>query len=370
MNIPFVDLKAQYEEIGEEIDRAAASVISKTAFIGGPFVKDFEQAFAAFCGAEHCIGTGNGTDALYLALRCAGVGEGDRVIVPANSFIATSEAVTQTGAQVVFCDVDDKTHTIDIPILKSLVTPEVKAIIPVHLYGHPADMDPIMELAEANKMVVVEDAAQAHGALYRGKPVGTIGHAGCFSFYPGKNLGAYGDAGAVVTNDSKLSQKIRMTANHGRSDKYDHLFEGINSRLDGLQASILSTKLKHLPKWTDMRRRNAGLYNDLLKGTGVTTPPESSHVRSVYHLYVIRVPDGKRDALRAYLSDKGVATGIHYPIALPLLKAYARLGHGPEDFPRASAQSADILSLPMYPELSEAQITYICEHTRDFFAEK
>ena len=366
MKIPLVDLKAQYQQIKREMDQAIQEVISTTAFVGGPFVAAFEKAFAAFCSSPFCVGVGNGTDALYLAMKCAGVGHGDEVIVPANSFIATSEAVTLTGARVVFCDIDPQTYALDVSQLERLISSQTRVIIPVHLYGHPADMDPILNIAEAHHLMVIEDAAQAHGAEYNGKRVGTLGHMACFSFYPGKNLGAYGDGGAVVTHDPGLAEKVKMTANHGRTQKYDHLFEGVNSRLDAMQAAVLQTKLKYLESWTEQRRAHARRYSSLLEGAGVITPFESPNVRAVYHLYVIRVEGGKRDALRDYLNEQGISTAIHYPIALPELKAYAYLGLGPNDFPVASRYSKEILSLPMYPELTEEQINYVAQNIRQF----
>jgi dTDP-4-amino-4,6-dideoxygalactose transaminase len=374
MIVPFVDLATQYNSIKPEIDNAIATVIAKTAFIGGPHLKTFEADFAKFCDVKHCIGVGNGTDAITIALKALGVGPGDEVLTVANSFIATSEAITTAGAQVVFVDINPKTYNIDPNKLEDCLKKRLqsspssrpKAIIPVHLYGQPADMDPILEIARKFNLKVVEDCAQAHGATYKGKTIGSIGDMACFSFYPGKNLGAYGDAGAIVTNDEELAIKARMIANHGRVQKYDHDMEGVNSRLDGIQAAILGVKLPHLPQWTDMRRKNAYLYNDLLKGSWVTTPVEISGVKAVYHLYVVRVPDGRREALQAYLKENGIATGIHYPIALPNLNAYAYLNHSKDDFPEATKASVEILSLPMYPELEAAQIEYVAEKIKAF----
>jgi len=377
MNIPFVDLKAQYKSIKEEIDKAIADVIENTAFIGGPFVKAFEGAFAKFCNVKHCIGVGNGTDALFIALKALGIGPGDEVITVANSFIATSEAITMTGARVAFIDIDPKTYNMDPNKLDdylkkrftsnvSRLTPQPKAIIPVHLFGQPADMDPILEIARKYNLKVIEDAAQAHGATYKGKRIGSIGDMACFSFYPGKNLGAYGDAGAIVTNDDNLALKARMLANHGRVEKYNHEVEGFNSRLDGLQAAILSVKLRHLPEWSDRRRENAYLYNDYLKNTEVVTPVEIDDVKAVYHLYVVRVKDGVRPKLQEYLKSNGISTGIHYPIALPNLKAYSYLNHSEHDFPEATKASKEILSLPMFPELTQDQIRYICETIKTY----
>ncbi|MCK5704603.1 MAG: DegT/DnrJ/EryC1/StrS family aminotransferase, partial [Cyclobacteriaceae bacterium] len=267
MNIPFVDLKSQYKSIKNEIDPVIFDVISNGAFIGGAYHKNFETAFAKFCNAKHCVGVGNGTDALFIALKTLGIKEGDEVITVANSFIATSEAITMTGAKVVFVDINPQTYNIDVKKIEEKITPKTRAIIPVHLYGQPADMDPIMEIAQNYNLKVIEDAAQAHGAVYKGRTTGSIGDLACFSFYPGKNLGAYGDAGAIVTDDENLAIKARMIANHGRVEKYNHEMEGVNSRLDGLQAAILNVKLKLLPEWTENRRKNAYLYNKHLKDT-------------------------------------------------------------------------------------------------------
>lgn len=377
MDIPLVDLKAQYLSIKEDIDTEIKEVISKMAFVGGSYVKEFEQAFAAFCGVRHCIGVGNGTDALYIAMKCLGIGPGDEVIVPANSFIATSEAVTMTGARVAFVDIDPRTYNMDPNLLADLLKTrnsqsatrnQVKAIVPVHLFGQPADMDPILALAKEYGLKVVEDAAQAHGAVYKGRKIGSIGDAACFSFYPGKNLGAYGDGGAVLTNNDDLAVKVRMMANHGRIGKYDHDFEGVNSRLDGLQAAILGAKLKHLEEWTEKRRRNAFWYNEYLKETDLVLPKEIDDVRAVYHLYVVRIKNGKREKLQEYLNAKGISTGIHYPIALPKLKAYFYLELNEGSFPEATKASQEILSLPMFPELRENQIEYVAASIKEFLS--
>ena len=357
--IPFVDLKAQYQSIKPEIDSAIAAVISETAFVGGPHVKAFEDAFARYCGVTQCVGVANGTDALFIALRALGIGPGDEVITVANSFVATSEAIRMAGAQVVFVDIDPVTMNIDVTKIEAKITPRTKAIIPVHLYGQPADMAPIRALADAHRLRIVGDAAQAHGALYRGQPIARLADITCFSFYPGKNLGAYGDAGALVTDNAEWAAAARMFANHGRTKKYDHDFEGVNSRLDGLQAAILSVKLRHLDQWSEGRRRNARLYNEALVGTGLLTPKEIDDCRAVYHLYVVRVPGGGREALQQHLSEVGVSTGIHYPIALPYLNAYRYLGHGADDFPEARRASGEILSLPMFPELTEEQVLQV-----------
>ena len=363
--IPFVDLKAQYDSIKQEIDAAIAAVIKQTAFIGGPFVKEFEDAFARYCGTDHCVGVANGTDALYVALRAIGVGPGDEVITAANTFVATSEAIKMAGAQVVFCDCDPITYNTDVTKLEAKITPRTKAIIPVHLYGQPADMDPILALAKKHNLRVVGDAAQAHGAMYKGRPIAALADITCYSFYPGKNLGAYGDGGALVTNNAEWANAARMFANHGRTKKYDHDLEGINSRLDGIQAAILSVKLRYIERWTESRRHNANRYNALLKGKGVVTPEELGDVRAVYHLYVVRVPAEHREAFQESLKAAGVDTGIHYPIALPYLNAYRHLGHTDADFPVAFRTAREIVSLPMFPELTEEQLQHVANAVAD-----
>jgi dTDP-4-amino-4,6-dideoxygalactose transaminase len=370
-NVPFLDLNRQYASIKEDIDQAIRDVIAESAYIGGSFVDRFERAFANFCGTKYCVGVANGTDALCLALKALGVGPGDEVIVPANTFIATSEAVTLAGASVVFVDIDPLTYNIDPAQIEAKVTGRTRAVIPVHLYGRPADMDAIIAIARKHNLLVIEDAAQAHGALYKGTRIGSIGDAACFSFYPGKNLGAYGDAGAVVTNDEAVASKLRMLANHGRIDKYNHGVEGMNSRLDGLQAAILSVKLAHLDEWTQLRRDRARLYSQLLANSEVVVPVETPEFVSVYHLYVIRVRADARDDLRDFFQQCGVSTGIHYPIALPNLTAYAHLNHDRDAFPEATRASQEILSLPIYPELQDSDIEYVCRALSRFFgAEK
>jgi len=366
MNIPFVDLKSQYLSIKEEIDEAIHNVIEKTAFVGGPFVNEFEARFGEFCNAEHCIGVGNGTDALYIALKCLGIGEGDETITAANSFIATSEAITRTGAKVIFCDIDPETYTINSGFIEDKITEKTKAVIPVHLYGQPADMDKINQVAKKNNLFVIEDAAQAHGAKYNGNIVGTLGDIACFSFYPGKNLGAYGDGGAVVTNDEELAKKCRMFANHGRIEKYNHEIEGINSRLDGIQASLLNVKINYLIDWNKKRNKNAKNYNERLSDIKeIVTPKIAPDYECVFHLYVIRTP--KRNQLREFLKDNGIFTGIHYPVALPFLQAYRYLGYNRGDFPVSSSYQDEILSLPMFPELTLEQIEYVIQKIREFF---
>lgn len=366
MKVPFVDLKAQYATIREEIDNAISQVISDCAFINGKYVKEFEAAFADFSQAQNCIAVGNGTDALYIALRALGIGNGDEVITVANSFVATSEAITMTGARVVFVDCDPSTYLIDADKVAAAVTPRTKAILPVHLYGQPADMDALKSIASEHNLFIVEDAAQAHGAAIDGRVAGGLGDIACFSFYPGKNLGAYGDAGAIVTNNNDLAAKCRMIANHGRMDKYDHEFEGVNSRMDGLQGAILNVKLKHLASWSDRRIAAAKAYTDRLAGSPIITPTVRENVRHVYHLYVVRVKE--RESVQAQLKEAGIASGIHYPIALPNLKAYQYLGHGPQDFPVATQYSGEILSLPMFPEITGDQIDHVCDALLNIFS--
>jgi len=361
--IPFVDLKAQYDSIKDEIDGAIQSVLNNTSFIMGEELKKFEEEFAQFCNVKHAIGVANGSDALILALRACGIGEGDEVITVPHTFISTAEAISNVGGKVVFVDIDPKTYTIDISKIEEKITGRTKAIIPVHLYGQSIDMDTIMELAKKYNLKVIEDAAQAHGAEYKGKKVGSIGDVGCFSFYPGKNLGAYGDAGAVVANSEEIAEKIKLFRNHGRiTKKYEHDIEGYSSRLDNLQAAILRVKLRHLTKWNNMRRRNAKKYNELLNNIGgITTPYEADYAKHVYHLYVIRIEKEKRDKLREELKSKGIATGIHYPIPLHLQPAYNYLGYKKEDFPITEKACQEILSLPMFAELKEKQIIKIVE---------
>ena len=366
MKIPFVDLKSQYLSIREEIQYALNSVIDNSAFIGGNFVEKFESDFAAFCGSKYCIGVGNGTDAIFLSLKSLGVGRGDEVITAANSFIATSEAISLAGAKVVFCDVREDTRNIDTDLLEGKITSKTKAIIPVHLYGQPADMERIVEIAKNNNLYVIEDCAQAHGAKYKGKRVGTFGIIGCFSFYPGKNLGAYGDGGAIITDNQELGEKIRMYANHGRSRKYYHEVEGVNSRLDGIQAAILNVKLKYLNEWNFKRNTNAKIYNEKFQGNkDIITPLVPDDRNHMFHLYVVRSKE--RDKLKRFIEDNEISCGIHYPIALPNLKAYSYLGHKHEDFPVSSKLQEEILSLPMFPELTEEQIDYIVSIIEKFF---
>ncbi|MDK2821946.1 MAG: hypothetical protein PWP31_1911 [Clostridia bacterium] len=356
--IPFVDLKAQYSSIKEEIDEALQRVIASAEFIGGSYVSKFEEEFAAYVGVKHCVGVGNGTDGLYIALKAVGVGVGDEVIVPANTFIGTAEAVSLTGARVVFADCDPKTYTVTVDTVSKVITSKTRAIVPVHLYGNPAPIIELCEFAEKNNLFVIEDAAQAHGAMYKGAHIGSFGDAAVFSFYPGKNLGAYGDAGCIVTNNDEIAKYARMYSNHGRIKKYDHEFEGVNSRLDGIQAAVLSVKLKYLPQWTEKRRWLARKYSQLLSELPVVLPVETTGGMHVYHLFVIRLKN--RDIVKEKLAEMGIKTGVHYPVALPNLKAYEYLKGG-NACPVSELFSREILSLPMYPELAESQLARVCE---------
>src|SRR6266480_3621514 len=364
MKIPFVDLHAQYLTIKHEIDRAIAEVIARSAYIRGPHVDAFEEAWARTLGVKRCVSCANGTDALYIALRALDVEPGDEVITSAHSWISTSEAITQVGGIVVFCDTEEETFTIDPIDIEAKIRPATVGIIPVHLYGQPADMDAIMAVARKHNLWVIEDCAQAHLARYNGQFVGTFGKVATFSFYPGKNLGAYGDAGCLVTNDDQLADSMATFARHG--GKGDHVMEGINSRMDGLQAAILNTKLPHLPAWTGRRRRVAALYNELLKDVDdVITPKVGFDRDHVYHLYVIRTEN--RDALRKHLTQAGISTVLNYPKALPFYPAYAYLGHVSQDFPAAYFNQSRILSLPIYPEMSEEATTHVANTISHFW---
>lgn len=358
MRVPFVDLQSQYETLRPAIQQRINDVLDTTSFIHGGQVRQFEQDFAAYVGAAHALGVGNGTDALYLALRASGVGPGDEVITAANTFIATTEAITGVGATIVLVDVDPVSYTIDPERVAEAVTPRTKAIIPVHLYGQPADMNAIMAIAARHGLVVVEDACQAHGARYEGQRVGTIGDIGCFSCYPGKNLGAYGDAGIMVTNDDGLAGRLRLLANHGSETKYVHEIEGWNSRLDTIQAAVLGVKLPYLDAWNDARRRHAERYSALLTGAEVRTPV-IRHGDHVWHLYVIET--AHRAELVARLQERGIASGVHYPVPLHLQPAYRRLGLGAGSFPITERAASRILSLPMFPELSVEQIELVAD---------
>ena len=363
-NVPFVDLGVQYRAISAEIDDAISKVIQDADFILGREVRLFEEEFAEFCDSSYAVGVDSGTSALELALRAFDIGPGDEVITAANSFIASALGISHAGAKPVLVDVDPFTYTLDVKALERAITRRTKAIIPVHLYGHPAHMGPIRQLADRHGLVVIEDACQAHGASYKGKRVGSLGHSAAFSFYPGKNLGAYGDGGMVVTKDRKIADRLEMLRNYGQKEKYKHLFRGYNRRLDTMQAAILRVKLKYLEKWNAARRWNAKLYQKHLEGSGVVVPGEAGGAESVWHLYVIRTE--RRDALKEHLVSKGINASIHYPIPIHLQPAYQDLGYKRGDFPVTEAYADRILSLPMYPELSDRQVEFISQTVCEF----
>lgn len=362
--IPLVDLAAQHAALREELQEAMDRVIASSAFIQGPDVRAFEEEFAAYCGARYGVGVGSGTAALQLSLLAVGVEPGDEVITVPFTFIATAEAIAQVGAWPVFVDVDPYTMTMDPKLLEEAVTPCTRAIIPVHLYGQCAEMDPILEVASRYGLKVVADAAQAHGAEYRGRRVGSLADASIFSFYPGKNLGALGDAGMVLTDQPSVADKVRMLADHGRREKYLHEIEGFGHRLDTLQAAILRVKLRYLERWTEARRRHARRYTELLAGTPVCTPHEGPHMRHVYHLYVIRTP--QREALLQHLRARGVGAGVHYPVPLHRQPVYRKRGYGSLHMPESERAAAEVLSLPMYPELRESQIEDVARMVKEY----
>lgn len=369
MQIPFVNLKVQYESIKDEINIAIQEVIKSCAFAGGPFVEKFEKNFASFCQCRCAIGVGSGTEALWLTLMALGIGSGDEVITVPNTFIATAEAISLCGAKPVFVDIDETTHTMDPILLKNVISPRTKAIIPVHIFGQMVDMQPIIEIAKSKGIYVVEDACQAHGAEYKNQLAGTIGDAGCFSFYPGKNLGAYGEAGAVVTNNVELADKIAKLRDHGQSKRYHHINIGCNSRMDGIQGAILNVKLKHLSKWNEARRENAKKYDEALSGiTGITLPKEANYNKHVYHIYAIRVKN--REIFRRELEQKDIQTGIHYPIPVHFQKAYLHLKLGEGSFPIAEKCSNELISLPMFPELNGDQVNYVSNTIKSLSIQK
>ncbi|TML61631.1 MAG: DegT/DnrJ/EryC1/StrS family aminotransferase [Actinobacteria bacterium] len=365
--IPFVDLVAQYKSIAGEVDRAFHEVTASAQYILGARVERFEEEFAAFVGVDHAVGVGSGLDALRLGLLALEVGRGDEVILPANTYIATALAVSEVGADVVLVDCDPETYNIDPAAVASALRSRTRALLPVHFTGQAAEMRPLLELAASNSVEVVEDAAQAHGALYEGRPCGSLGKVACFSFYPGKNLGAYGDGGMVTTSDPVVVERTRRLRNYGERAKYDHVVKGVNSRLDGLQAAFLSVKLPHLASWNEARLRHADMYTVELEGVGdlglQKRSPSSTHV---YHLFVVETAE--RDALRDSLAERGIQTGIHYPIPIHLQEAYSDLRLGPGAFPHAERLAHETLSLPMYPELTEEQIRRVTDAIREFFA--
>jgi len=359
VSVPFVDLKQQYTSIKSEVDAAIARVIENTSFILGPEVRAFEAAFAEYVGARACIAVNSGTAALQLALMAAGIGAGDEVIVPSFTFFATAEAVSVLGATPVFVDVDPVSYTVTAAAIERAITPRTRALIPVHLYGQAADLDPILELAKKHHLHVIEDAAQAHGAEYKRKRVGSLGSAGCFSFYPSKNLGAYGEAGAVVTNDEELAKRLRLWRDHGSTSKYAHAIVGYNFRMEEIQAAVLNVKLRHLNDWNDARRARAATYNASLSSAGLVLPEEMDYARHVYHVYAVQSQN--RDDLQKRLTAAGVQTGVHYPIPIHLQPAYASLGYKGGELPVTENLAERVLSLPMFPELSDEQIGRVAE---------
>jgi dTDP-4-amino-4,6-dideoxygalactose transaminase len=359
MKVPFVDLQAQYKSVKDEIDAAIARVLDNASFILGREVEAFEAAFAEYVGARFCIGLNSGTAAIQLAVTACGLGAGDEVIVPANTFFATAEAVSTAIATPVFVDAHPISYNLDVSKIEAAITERTRAIIPVHLYGQAADLDSIFSLAERHNLIVIEDAAQAHGSRYKGRRVGALGRAGCFSFYPGKNLGAYGEGGAVVTNDEEVARRVRLLRDHGSAQKYTHEIVGYNFRLEGIQGAVLSVKLSHLDRWNELRREHAARYRELLRESDLRLPVEMPYAEHVYHLYVVQ--SERRDALQQTLSESGVQTGIHYPIPIHLQPAYASLNYRRGDFPEAEGQAARVLSLPMFPELTHEQIMRVAE---------
>jgi dTDP-4-amino-4,6-dideoxygalactose transaminase len=368
MVVPLVDLVIQYRNIREEILPAIEKVMSRGAFILGEELGLFEEEFARYCGASHCVGVGSGTDALFLALRALGIGAGDEVLLPANTFVATAFAVSFTGATPVFVDVDRKDYNIDVTLIEGAITEKTKAIVPVHLYGQPAEMDEIVRLAKKYDLRVVEDACQAHGARYGDRPVGSLGDIGCFSFYPGKNLGAYGDGGAIVTNRPEIAEKVRHLRNYAQKEKNVHPFLGYNSRLDSLQAAILRVKLRHLESWTENRRAAAKLYDERLSAAGIDIPAVNPGCRHVYHLYVIQ--HDVRDELIQSLREQSIFCGIHYPLPLHRQEPYRIAKTVPRDLPVSSEASGKIVSLPMFPELTKEQVEHVTRGIIHFSSEK
>ncbi|MBN2562053.1 MAG: DegT/DnrJ/EryC1/StrS family aminotransferase [Phycisphaerae bacterium] len=366
MKVPFVDLQTQYKSLRDEVLPALEKVMSRAAFILGDEVSDFEKAFASFCGVSECVSVASGCSALLCAIKALGIGPGDEVITPANTYIATVLAISAAGATPVLVDCLEDTYELDPAAVRAAVTKKTKAVIPVHLYGQAADMDAILALAREHGLKVIEDAAQAHGATYKGKPCGSLGDVGCFSFYPGKNLGAYGDGGAITTNDPAVADYVRKYRNYGQTKKYYHDVVGWNDRLDTVQAAVLSVKLKHLAGWNAARRAHAEAYGERLKELPVVLPKVAEGNEPIYHLFVIRHP--KRDVMLKELGEKGVSCGIHYPIPCHLQKAYSGLGYGKGSFPVAERTAPELLSLPMFPELSDEQIDYVCACIREFIS--
>jgi dTDP-4-amino-4,6-dideoxygalactose transaminase len=363
--IPLVDLKAQYQSIRPHVDAAIQRVIERSTFILGPEAAQFEQAFAQYVGAKRAVGVASGTAALQLALLACGIGQGDEVITTAFTFVATAETISHTGAKPVFVDIDPRTYNLEPNRVEAALTPRTRAIVPVHLYGQPAEMESLLDIARRHDLWLIEDAAQAHGAAYQGLRCGSIGHLACFSFYPAKNLGAYGDGGAVTGNDENLLAKVCKLRDHGRTSKYQHDELGYGERLDALQAAVLGVKLSYLDEWNEARRGNAKLYTKLLEDSEVATPVEAPDTHHVYHLFVVRTPH--RDALVAHLQAHGIEVGIHYPLPLHRQPVYLKLGYADVVLPEAERAASEVLSLPMYPELTIEQVGYVVERVKEFF---
>lgn len=371
LQVPMNDLRLQHAQLKAEVDAALAQVIEKCSFILGPQVQEFERAFAAYHGVKHCIGVSNGTDALKLALRAAGVGGGDEVITTPHTFAATVEAICELGARPALVDIEPRHFTIDARQVEARITARTRAIIPVHIYGHPADMDPLLALARQRGLALIEDAAQAHGARYQGRLAGTMGLAGCFSFYPGKNLGAYGDAGGLLTQDDELAERLRWWRNHGQvpGKKFFYQELGYNHRMDGFQGAVLGVKLPHLDRWNERRRQVAARYGEALQEVEeLVLPAEADWAFHVYHLYVVRAPD--RDRLAAWLKQAGIDTAVQYPHPLHLTAAYESLGHREGDFPECERACREILSLPMFPELRDEQVDYVADQIRCYYSHR
>jgi dTDP-4-amino-4,6-dideoxygalactose transaminase len=360
--IPFVDLKAQYASIRDEVNAAIQGVLNTCQFTLGAEVVAFEEEFSRYCQTRHAVAVNSGTSALHLALLAAGVGPGDEVITVPFTFVATAAAIEYAGARPVFVDIDPEYYTIDPAKIEAAITPRTKAIMPVHLYGQSADMDSILDIARRHGVVVIEDACQAHGAMYKGRRCGSMGHIACFSFYPSKNLGAYGEGGAAVTSDAAFADTMRMLRSWGERTRYEHARRGFNYRMDGIQGAILGVKLKHLERWTEARRSHAVRYGEKLADANVRPPAAREDARHVYHVYAVRVP--QRDAWRAWLTDRGIGTGVHYPVPIHLQPAYRDLGYSRGDFPVSEAVAAEVLSLPMFPEMTEAQIETVAAALR------
>jgi dTDP-4-amino-4,6-dideoxygalactose transaminase len=354
--VPYFDLAAQYSQLRDEIRAALDRTCEKAAFILGEEVERFERSFADYCGVKHCVALNSGTSALHLALLSAGIGDGDEVITTANTFIATVEAITYTGARPVFADIDPATANLDPREIEKAITPRTRAIIPVHLYGRPAALDRVIEIASRHRLLVIEDACQAHGAVYNGKRVGGFGHAAAFSFYPGKNLGAYGEGGALTTNDDEVARLVRSLRSHGETTRYFHKYVGYNYRMDGFQGAVLNVKLRYLDEWTAKRRKFAGIYRELLSGANVRIPEDSPEADSVYHLFVVYAEN--RDQARAELDKRGVQTAVHYPKPVHLQEAFAHLGFGPGTLPHTERACERVFSMPLFPEMTDEQVRY------------